>query len=64
VDEFIKENGPFDGLLGFSQGASMAHLLICLHQRKGIEFIQPRARTLIRKMKGQRSIHLTIELEA
>uniref|UniRef100_A0A914D279 Serine hydrolase FSH domain-containing protein n=1 Tax=Acrobeloides nanus TaxID=290746 RepID=A0A914D279_9BILA len=34
VDEFIKENGPFDGLLGFSQGASMAHLLICLHQRK------------------------------
>ncbi|CAD6198165.1 unnamed protein product [Caenorhabditis auriculariae] len=25
---FIKEHGPFDGLFGFSQGASMVHLLL------------------------------------
>lgn len=35
VGDFIKESGPYDGLLGFSQGASMAHLLLCLHQRQG-----------------------------
>ena len=28
VVKFIEENEPFDGLLGFSQGASMVHLLI------------------------------------
>jgi len=27
IDKFIKENGPFDGLLGFSQGAVMAAVL-------------------------------------
>uniref|UniRef100_A0A0K0DU88 FSH1 domain-containing protein n=1 Tax=Strongyloides stercoralis TaxID=6248 RepID=A0A0K0DU88_STRER len=27
VIDYIKEKGPFDGLLGFSQGASMVHLL-------------------------------------
>ncbi|KAJ1346133.1 hypothetical protein KIN20_000840 [Parelaphostrongylus tenuis] len=28
VCEFVRQNGPFDGVLGFSQGASMAHLLV------------------------------------
>uniref|UniRef100_A0A8R1DL08 FSH1 domain-containing protein n=1 Tax=Caenorhabditis japonica TaxID=281687 RepID=A0A8R1DL08_CAEJA len=32
VVKFIEENGPFDGLLGFSQGASMVHLLIAKAQ--------------------------------
>lgn len=26
--QYIKEKGPFDGLLGFSQGACMLHLLL------------------------------------
>ncbi|CAI5446899.1 unnamed protein product [Caenorhabditis angaria] len=26
--DFIQKNGPFDGLMGFSQGASMVHLLL------------------------------------
>ncbi|PAV90895.1 hypothetical protein WR25_24200 [Diploscapter pachys] len=30
VLEFIRNNGPFDGLFGFSQGASMVHLLLAL----------------------------------
>ncbi|KAH7732275.1 Protein C25G4.2 [Aphelenchoides avenae] len=33
VDQFIKDNGPFDGILGFSQGASMVHLLLALGQK-------------------------------
>ncbi|CAO4374199.1 unnamed protein product [Caenorhabditis nigoni] len=32
VVKFIEDNGPFDGLLGFSQGASMVHLLIAKAQ--------------------------------
>ncbi|CAB3406393.1 unnamed protein product [Caenorhabditis bovis] len=43
VLKFIEQNGPFDGLMGFSQGASMAHLLIAKAQLgeidlKGIRF--------------------------
>uniref|UniRef100_A0A1I7TX58 FSH1 domain-containing protein n=1 Tax=Caenorhabditis tropicalis TaxID=1561998 RepID=A0A1I7TX58_9PELO len=32
VVKYIEENGPFDGLMGFSQGASMVHLLIAKAQ--------------------------------
>ncbi|CAJ0586849.1 unnamed protein product, partial [Mesorhabditis spiculigera] len=32
VLDFIKENGPFDGLFGFSQGAAMVHLLLAKEQ--------------------------------
>ncbi|EGT46615.1 hypothetical protein CAEBREN_04149 [Caenorhabditis brenneri] len=32
VLKFIEENGPFDGLMGFSQGASMVHLLLAKAQ--------------------------------
>ncbi|KHJ91664.1 serine hydrolase [Oesophagostomum dentatum] len=28
VSDYVHTNGPFDGILGFSQGASMAHLLM------------------------------------
>ena len=28
VSQLLSESGPFDGVLGFSQGASMAHLLL------------------------------------
>lgn len=27
ISDFIKENGPFDGVLGFSQGAAMAQMI-------------------------------------
>uniref|UniRef100_A0A0N4Z4E4 FSH1 domain-containing protein n=1 Tax=Parastrongyloides trichosuri TaxID=131310 RepID=A0A0N4Z4E4_PARTI len=37
VTTFIKENGPFDGLMGFSQGASMVHLLTSLGYKKEIQ---------------------------
>ena len=30
--DFIKHNGPFDGFLGFSQGASMVHLLLAMEK--------------------------------
>ena len=33
IDEHIAATGPYDGVLGFSQGGSLAHLL-CLMQRK------------------------------
>lgn len=32
VREYVRANGPFDGILGFSQGASMAHLLLAMEQ--------------------------------
>ncbi|KAL2203579.1 hypothetical protein CC79DRAFT_1388158 [Sarocladium strictum] len=32
VDHFIEQNGPFDGILGFSQGASIAIAYILQHQ--------------------------------
>ncbi|WKX95115.1 hypothetical protein Q1695_011962 [Nippostrongylus brasiliensis] len=34
VCDYVHANGPFDGILGFSQGASMAHLLLTM-ERKG-----------------------------
>ncbi|CEF69267.1 UPF0483 protein CG5412 [Strongyloides ratti] len=36
VTDYIKEKGPFDGLLGFSQGASMVHLLTSMGYQKKI----------------------------
>lgn len=33
VCAYVSENGPFDGILGFSQGASMAHLLLAKEQK-------------------------------
>lgn len=33
VQQFCAENGPFDGILGFSQGASMVHLLLSMQSR-------------------------------
>uniref|UniRef100_A0A0K0DHA0 FSH1 domain-containing protein n=1 Tax=Angiostrongylus cantonensis TaxID=6313 RepID=A0A0K0DHA0_ANGCA len=30
---YLRLNGPFDGILGFSQGASMAHLLLVMEKR-------------------------------
>ncbi|EPB74032.1 PTB domain protein [Ancylostoma ceylanicum] len=32
VRDYVRANGPFDGILGFSQGASMAHLLLAMEQ--------------------------------
>uniref|UniRef100_A0AC35U023 FSH1 domain-containing protein n=1 Tax=Rhabditophanes sp. KR3021 TaxID=114890 RepID=A0AC35U023_9BILA len=37
VVNHIKENGPYDGLLGFSQGGAMVHLLSVMASRKEIE---------------------------
>lgn len=37
VVKFMEENGPFDGLLGFSQGASMVHLLLAKAQNGEIQ---------------------------
>uniref|UniRef100_A0A069DPH8 Putative phospholipase/carboxyhydrolase n=1 Tax=Panstrongylus megistus TaxID=65343 RepID=A0A069DPH8_9HEMI len=37
VQRFVKDNGPFDGLLGFSQGAAFAGILAILLERK--EFV-------------------------
>ncbi|CAI4232835.1 unnamed protein product [Auanema sp. JU1783] len=37
VVDFVKENGPFDGLFGFSQGASMCHLLLALEKAGKIQ---------------------------
>ena len=34
VCDFLRREGPFDGVLGFSQGGSLAHLL-CLMQEQG-----------------------------
>ncbi|KAE9415224.1 hypothetical protein Angca_005065, partial [Angiostrongylus cantonensis] len=33
ICEYLRLNGPFDGILGFSQGASMAHLLLVMEKR-------------------------------
>ncbi|KAK3925363.1 Esterase OVCA2 [Frankliniella fusca] len=33
VDEYLQERGPFDGILGFSQGACFLSLLCCLQQQ-------------------------------
>uniref|UniRef100_A0A1I7WSK9 FSH1 domain-containing protein n=1 Tax=Heterorhabditis bacteriophora TaxID=37862 RepID=A0A1I7WSK9_HETBA len=30
ICQYIDKNGPFDGVLGFSQGASMAHLILAM----------------------------------
>ncbi|KAK6737877.1 hypothetical protein RB195_020153 [Necator americanus] len=32
VRDYVHSNGPFDGILGFSQGASMTHLLLAMEQ--------------------------------
>eukprot|EP00928_Gymnodinium_smaydae_P042650 TRINITY_DN28688_c0_g1_i1.p1 TRINITY_DN28688_c0_g1~~TRINITY_DN28688_c0_g1_i1.p1 ORF type:complete len:214 (+),score=34.89 TRINITY_DN28688_c0_g1_i1:90-731(+) len=34
VERFLRERGPFDGVLGFSQGACLAGLLCALQQRR------------------------------
>ncbi|KAJ7244706.1 hypothetical protein O6H91_18G020700 [Diphasiastrum complanatum] len=35
ISDYLKQHGPFDGLLGFSQGAMIASYLTCL-QKKGL----------------------------
>ncbi len=35
VSDFIRREGPFDGVLGFSQGGSLAHLLCMLDREDG-----------------------------
>ncbi|KAK5978768.1 IRS-type PTB domain-containing protein [Trichostrongylus colubriformis] len=37
VCEYVYANGPFDGILGFSQGASMAHLLLAMEKNGEIK---------------------------
>lgn len=37
LKQFIKENGPFDGLFGFSQGGALAALICFLMERKEFE---------------------------
>ena len=37
VLSYIEENGPFDGIFGFSQGACMTHLLLAKHQLNEID---------------------------
>ncbi|CAH1399083.1 unnamed protein product [Nezara viridula] len=37
LKQFIKDNGPFDGLLGFSQGGALAALICFLIKRKEFE---------------------------
>lgn len=37
VVRFAKDNGPFDGIFAFSQGAALAFLIAALRQRKEIE---------------------------
>lgn len=37
VYDYVHRNGPFDGILGFSQGASMAHLLLAMEQNNEIK---------------------------
>ncbi|KAK6029793.1 serine hydrolase, partial [Ostertagia ostertagi] len=37
VGEYVRANGPFDGILGFSQGASMAHLLLAMEKNGEIK---------------------------
>ncbi|GMR35939.1 hypothetical protein PMAYCL1PPCAC_06134, partial [Pristionchus mayeri] len=39
--KFVKENGPFDGLLGFSQGACMLHLLLAKMQLGEVDLPTP-----------------------
>ena len=36
--DFVNENGPFDGLLGFSQGGAMLGLLCGLQQQGNLPF--------------------------
>ena len=38
VETQFKENGPFDGVLGFSQGAAMLGLICGLQQQGKLEF--------------------------
>ncbi|TMS37053.1 hypothetical protein L596_004071 [Steinernema carpocapsae] len=33
VLQYIKENGPYDGIMGFSQGACMTHLLATMNKK-------------------------------
>lgn len=37
ISQYLIENGPFDGLLGFSQGACLASLMVSL-QEQNLEF--------------------------
>lgn len=37
IEDYVKEEGPFDGILGFSQGASLAALLCALKCNKEID---------------------------
>lgn len=37
IEDAMEEKGPFDGILGFSQGACLLSLLCCL-QQQGSEF--------------------------
>lgn len=34
IRDYIKDNGPFDGVLGFSQGASLLGIICCMIHRK------------------------------
>ncbi|KAK3859262.1 hypothetical protein Pcinc_034616 [Petrolisthes cinctipes] len=38
IEEFARESGPFDGILGFSQGAAMLGLLCGLQQQGKLSF--------------------------
>lgn len=38
IEEFVAEHGPFDGLLGFSQGGAMLGLLCGLQQQGKLPF--------------------------
>lgn len=33
IEEIFEKEGPFDGILGFSQGACLVGLLCCMQQR-------------------------------
>lgn len=41
LDRFIAENGPFDGVLGFSDGAGMAATLLLREKQKFLETGRP-----------------------
>ena len=40
IEETFKESGPFDGIIGFSQGASFAAILCAMQQKKSRELVQ------------------------
>lgn len=36
INRILEERGPFDGLIGFSQGASFVSILCSMQQKKGL----------------------------